>query len=233
MDGPNEGILCVKGKFGYKFLNNPDRLKTPLIKKNGEFVEATWEEAYDLIEKKARKVMESDGPDAFAGLSSARCTNEDNYAFQKLFRTVFRTNNVDHCARLWHSSTVAGLAATLGSGTMTNSIKEVFSANVIFVIGSNTTENHPVIGSKIKQAVKKGAKLIVADAREIELASKADIYLKLKPGTNIALLNGMMNVIISENLCDLEYIEKHTEGFETLKENILKFTPEMALKFVE
>lgn len=100
MDGPNEGILCVKGKFGYKFLNNPDRLKTPLIKKNGEFVEATWEEAYDLIEKKARKVMESDGPDAFAGLSSARCTNEDNYAFQKLFRTVFRTNNVDHCARL-------------------------------------------------------------------------------------------------------------------------------------
>ncbi len=111
---------------------------------------------------------------------------------------------------------------------MTNSIAEVFSANVIFVIGSNTTENHPVIGSKIKQAVKNGAKLIVADAREIELASKADIYLKLKPGTNIALLNGMMNVIISENLCDLEYIEKHTEGFETLKENILRFTPQMA-----
>lgn len=127
----NKGLLCVKGKFGYKFVNHPERLKTPLIKKDGKFEEATWEEAYEFIADKFNSIKENHGHEAFAGLTSARCTNEENFLFQKMVRTVMKNNNVDHCARLWHSSTVAGLATTLGSGAMTNSIDEVENNDVI------------------------------------------------------------------------------------------------------
>ncbi|MDD7044556.1 MAG: formate dehydrogenase subunit alpha [Peptoniphilaceae bacterium] len=222
---PNNGLLCVKGKFAHKFVNHPDRLTKPLIKKNGTFVESSWQEAYRLIKQKYTEVMSQKGPDGFGGFSSARCTNEENYLFQKFIRTVFKTNNVDHCARLCHASTVAGLANTLGSGAMTNSIAEIEGTDAFLIIGTNTTENHPVIGAKIKKRVKEGAKLIVIDPREIELAKYADIYLQIKPGTNIAVLNGIMNVILRENLYDEDYINERTEGFDECKKVIEKYPP--------
>ncbi|MBU0650387.1 molybdopterin-dependent oxidoreductase, partial [bacterium] len=227
---PNDGLLCVKGKFGYNFVNHPDRLTKPLIKKNEKFEEATWEEAYKLITDKMKEVKDKNGADALAGLSSARCTNEENYLFQKLFRGVVGTNNVDHCARLCHASTVAGLATTLGSGAMTNSIEEVLNSDLIFITGSNTTETHPVIGSKIKQAVLRGAKLIVAEPRKIDLANDADVFLQIRPGTNVALYNGMMNVILEEGLQDKEYIAQKTEAFEDLERAMKHYTPEKVAK---
>jgi formate dehydrogenase major subunit len=227
---PNSGLLCVKGKFGYNFINHPDRLKTPLIKKSGKFVEATWSEAFEVIIENIKKTKKDFGADFFAGLASARCTNEENYLFQKMFRAVIGTNNVDHCARLCHASTVAGLATTLGSGAMTNSIEEILDTNVIFITGSNTTESHPVIGAKVKQAKLRGAKIIVAEPRKIEMADYADIFLQIKPGTNVALFNGMMNIILSEGLQDTEYIKSRTENFEDLEKIIKEYTPEKVSK---
>ncbi|MDU1763922.1 MAG: formate dehydrogenase subunit alpha, partial [Anaerococcus vaginalis] len=223
---PNDGLLCVKGKFAHKFVNHPDRLTKPLIRKNGKLVEASWQEAYRLIKEKYNETMEKKGPDGFGGFSSARCTNEENYLFQKFVRTVFKTNNVDHCARLCHASTVAGLANTLGSGAMTNSISEIEGTDAFIIIGTNTTENHPVIGTKIKKRVKEGAKLIVIDPREIELADYADIYLQIKPGTNIAVLNGLMHIILKENLHDMDYINERCEGFEEFRKTVEKYTPD-------
>lgn len=226
---PNEGLLCVKGRFGFSYVHHPDRLKKPLIRKGGKLTEATWEEAYELIVSRIKEIKEQYGSDALAGLSSARCTNEENYLMQKLFRAVIGTNNIDHCARLCHASTVAGLAATLGSGAMTNSIEEVTAADVIFVTGSNTTETHPVIGSKIRQAIRQyGAKLIVAEPREIDLARDAEIFLQIKPGTNVALINGMIQAILEEGLQDQAYIDERTENFSELKKALVGFTPEKA-----
>jgi len=222
---PNEGLLCVKGKFAFRYINHPDRLKTPLIKKDGKFVEASWKEAYELIVSKITETKKAFGPSAFAGLASAKCTNEENYLFQKLMRAVIGTNNVDHCARLCHASTVSGLATTLGSGAMTNSIEEVKHHDVIFVIGSNTTETHPVIGNFMRQARKNGAKIIVAEPRRIELADEAEVFVQIMPGTNVALINGMMNVIWNEKLYDEEFIKNKTEGFEEMIEVIKQYLP--------
>jgi len=223
----NKGLLCVKGKFGYNFINHKDRLTTPLIRKDGQLQPASWEEAITYIADKIKAIKAESGPDALAGLSSARCSNEDNYVFQKMMRAAIGTNNVDHCARLCHASTVAGLAITLGSGAMTNSIAEAADQDVVFVTGSNTTETHPVIGSLIRQAHKKGAKIIVAEPRRIPLCREADVFLQIKPGTNVALFNGMMNVIISEGLQDQKYIDERTEGYEALVEVIKDYTPEV------
>jgi formate dehydrogenase major subunit len=226
-DGPaNEGLLCVKGKFGFNFINHGDRLTTPLIKKGGRFVEAGWDEAYALIASKLREIKGESGPGALAGLASARVTNEENYLFMKMVRAVFGTNNVDHCARLCHASTVAGLATTLGSGAMTNSIHEISDADVIFVTGSNTTETHPVIGAKIRQAVAAGARLIVAEPRRIDLVKQADIFLQITPGTNVALYNGMMNVILEEGLQNGEFIRERCENYDELVRVIKNYTPE-------
>ena len=223
----NRGWLCVKGKFGFEFTHSPDRLTKPLIKENGRFREASWEEALNLVASKLKEIKEKYGPDAIAGLSSAKCTNEENYLFQKFMRAVIGTNNVDHCARLCHASTVAGLARAFGSGAMTNSIEEIANADCILVTGSNTTENHPIVALRIKEAVmKNGAKLIVADPRRIELVEFATIWLRQKPGTDVALFNGIMNVIISEGLYDEEFIRSRTEGFEEFKEFIRDYTPE-------
>ncbi len=228
-DGPaNPGILCVKGKFAYRFISHPDRLKTPLIRKDGVLTPATWEEALSFVVDGIQKIKAESGPDAIAGFASARATNEDNYVFQKMMRAAVGTNNVDHCARLCHASTVAGLAATLGSGAMTNSIAEVVDADVILVSGSNTTETHPVIGSQIRRALAKGAKLIVAEPREIALAQEAEVFLQIMPGTNVALFNGLMNVVITEGLQDKEYVENRTEGFQELWEIVKEYTPERA-----
>jgi formate dehydrogenase major subunit len=222
----NEGLLCVKGKFGYNFINHPDRLKTPLIKKDGQLVPASWDEAYELIASKLNDTKSKFGADALAGLASARVTNEENYLFMKMVRAVFGTNNIDHCARLCHASTVAGLATTLGSGAMTNSIAEVLNSDVIFVTGSNTTETHPVIGSKIRRAVANGAKLIVAEPRRIDLVKQADVFMQITPGTNVALYNGMMNVILEEGLQDEAFIKERCENYEELAKVIKEYTPE-------
>ncbi|MBN2237994.1 MAG: formate dehydrogenase subunit alpha, partial [Bacteroidales bacterium] len=216
----NKGRLCVKGRFGFNFVNHPDRLTTPLIKKNGAFVEASWEEALDLIASKFAKSKK----DQFAALASAKITNEDNYVIQKFTRAVMETNNVDHCARLCHSPTVAGLAQTFGSGAMTNSIDEFTDAKTIFSIGSNTTHAHPIIGLHIKEAKRKGAKIIVANPKEIDLVRFADIHLRQKSGSDVALLMGMARVIIEEGLVDQKFVTERTEDYEKLVESLAEFS---------
>ncbi len=229
VDAINKGLLCVKGKFAFNFINHDGRLTTPLIKENGEFRAASWEEAYALIAEKTKYYKET-APNSFAGLTSARCTNEENYLFMKMMRAVIGTNNVDHCARLCHASTVAGLATTLGSGAMTNSIEEVINHDVIFITGTNTTSTHPVIASFMKQAVAKGAKLIVAEPREIDLAKMSDLYVQIQPGSNVALFKGMAHHIYMNDLHSKEYIEERTEGFAEFVESIKGFTTEQAAK---
>jgi len=235
-DGVVNGLaLCAKGRFGFDFINSPDRLKTPLIRQNIEdknkeakFREASWEEALSLVAKRFKEIKDKYGPDKIAGIASAKCTNEENYLFQKFMRAVIGTNNVDHCARLCHSSTVAGLAVAFGSGAMTNSVDEIKDADCILVTGSNTTESHPIIALKIKEAVKKGAKLIVVDPRRIELVEWADMYLRFRSGTDVAWLNGMMYVIINENLLDEKFIGERCEGFDEFKATVMEYPPEKA-----
>jgi len=225
----NKGNLCVKGRFGFDYVHHPDRLTTPLIKRNGKFEEASWDEALDLIATRFKELKDKYGSDALAGFSSAKCTNEENYLFQKFVRTCFGTNNVDHCARLCHAPTVSGLVQTFGSGAMTNSINEIGDAACILAIGTNTTENHPVIGREVKRAVDNGAKLIVANPREINLCHFASLWLQHKPGTDVALLMGMMRVIVDEGLLDLVFIEERCENFDAFKQALNDFD----LDFVE
>ena len=226
---PNNGNLCVKGRFGMDFVAHADRLTEPLIKRNGELEPASWDEALTLVADRLTETKKTHGPDAIAGLSSAKCTNEDNYVFQKFIRSVIGTNNVDHCARLCHASTVAGLARAFGSGAMTNSIDEIRHAECIFVIGSNTTEAHPVIGLAVKDAVvNNGAKLIVADPRRIDLVPYAEIHMQQKPGTDVALINALCNVVISEKLIDEDFVAQRTEDFDEFAAVAAKMTPEKA-----
>ncbi len=222
----NKGNLCVKGRFGYKFVNHPDRLNSPLIKRNGRFEEVGWDEALDFIEENLKKYNGND----FATISSCRCTNEDNYAAQKFTRVVMGTNNVDNCARSCHAPSVAGLAQTLGSGAMTNSVAEITDADCLFIIGTNATSSYPVIGMRMIKAAKNGAKLIVADPREIELSKHADIHLKHKPGTDVALLMGMMRVIVDEVLFDSSFINERCENFDAFKESLNEFDLESVEK---
>ncbi|MDA3832678.1 MAG: formate dehydrogenase subunit alpha, partial [Spirochaetales bacterium] len=225
-DAPNFGNLCVKGRFGTSFVSHPDRLKKPLIRKRGYFWEASWEEAISLIAQKFLGIRNND-PDGLAGLSSAKCTNEENYLMQKFMRAVIGTNNVDHCARLCHSSTVAGLAQSFGSGAMTNSIADFKKADVILITGSNTTENHPAIALQMIKAVQENkTKLIVVDPREIEITQYAEIWLRPKPGTDVAWLNGIMYVIINEDLYDISYVADRTENFMAFKETVMQYNPE-------
>ena len=228
----NEGKLCPKGNFSYEFVHRDDRLTTPLIKEGGEFREASWDEALDLVVSKLTELKDAN-PESLAFLSSARCTNEENYLLQKLVRTVIGTHNIDHCARLCHGPTVAGLAQTFGSGAMTNSLKSIEFADVIFIIGSNTLEQHPLMWRRILQAKAHGAKLIVADPRFTPSAKKADLYIPFKSGTDVAFMNAMMNVIISEGLEDKEFIEKRTKNFEELKEVVKKYLPEKVAEITE
>ncbi|MCC7568991.1 MAG: formate dehydrogenase subunit alpha [Candidatus Methanofastidiosa archaeon] len=225
-DPISEGHLCIKGWNAIDFVYSKERLTTPLIKENGAFREATWDEAYGLIASKFKEIKARDGAKAFGFFSSAKTTNEENYLMQKLARGVIVTNNVDHCARLCHASTVAGLAASFGSGAMTNSIPEVEDVDCFLITGSNTTEQHPLIGSRIYKAKEKGAKVILVDPRSIQLASIADIHLRQKPGTDVAWLNGLMHVIIKEGIADEEFIEQRTENYGEFKAEVMKYTPE-------
>ena len=215
----SHGRLCVKGRFGYGFVNHPDRLTTPLIKRNGEFIQATWDEAFDLISKKFSKYKSEE----FASISSAKCTNEENYLIQKFTRAVMGTNNIDHCARLCHAPSVAGLAQSFGSGAMTNSIDEIAKASCILAIGTNTTVAHPVIGLQVKKAVRNGTKLIVANPKRIDLCRFADIFLQHYPGTDVPLLMGMMKVILDEGMHDPNFIKNRCENFEDFMESLKEF----------
>ncbi len=225
--GVNKGDLCVKGRFGFDFVRHPDRLTTPLLKTKDGFKPISWNEAYDIIHAKFLEIKEKYGPDAIMGLASARCTNEENYLFQKFMRVAIGTNNVDHCARLCHSSTVAGLKAAFGAGAMTNSIEELDEADLYFLTGSNTTETHPIIGRRIKRNVdRRGARLIVADPRRIELVKFSIVWLRHRPGTDIALLNGLAHIIYKEGLWNKEFVEKRTAGFEEFVKAIEEYPPE-------
>jgi len=230
LDNPvNNGSLCVKGRFALDFVNAPDRLTRPLIKRNGRLEDASWEEALALVARRFGEIKAAHGPDSLAGFSSAKCTNEENYLFQKFVRAALGTNNVDHCARLCHASTVAGLARAFGSGAMTNAIADIEFADCIFVTGSNTTEAHPIIALRIKAAVTRhGAKLIVADPRRIDLVRFAALHLRQRPGTDVALFNAVMNVILSEGLWDEQFVAERTEGFEELRQSVAAYTPERA-----
>jgi len=242
-DGPsNHERLCVKGRFGFDYVQHPHRLTKPLIRKAGVaksadftvdptkwsevFREATWEEALDLAAGKLKKIRDTKGPSALAGFGSAKGSNEEAYLFQKLVRTGFGTNNVDHCTRLCHASSVAALLEGIGSGAVSNQVSDVEFAEVIFVIGANPTSNHPVAATWMKNAVERGAKLVVADPRRNDLARHAWRFLQFKADMDVALLNAMIYTIVEENLVDEEFVRQRTTNFEALKQNAKGFSPE-------
>jgi formate dehydrogenase alpha subunit len=225
--GVNRGRLCVKGRFGFDFLGHEDRLTQPLLRRDGELVPVSWDEALDFCARRLAEIKQEYGPDAIAGLASAKCTNEEDYLMQKFMRAVIGTNNIDHCARLCHASTVAGLAQAFGSGAMTNSIDDLDQAGAIFVIGSNTTECHPLIGAAIKRAAQRGVPLIVADPRNIELTDYATVHLRQRHGTDVALINALARVILEEGLEDREFIASRTENFEAFRAAVEPYTPEL------
>jgi formate dehydrogenase major subunit len=241
-DGPaNQGRLCVKGRFGMDYVNHAHRLTMPLIRKEGvpksaapdvdpanpleHFREASWEEALDFAANGLREIRDADGGDALAGFGSAKGSNEEAYLFQKLVRTGFRTNNVDHCTRLCHASSVAALMETIGSGAVTAPFAEAANADVIVVIGSNTTNNHPVAASFIKNAAEAGAELIIMDPRGNGLSRHATHNVQFKPGADVALLNAIMHVIVTEGLYNVDYIKRMTEGFDELKSHLRDYSP--------
>jgi formate dehydrogenase major subunit len=242
-DGPaNANRLCVKGRYGFDYIHHKHRLTMPLIRKPGfpkvkDFVvdpdnwrevfrEATWEEALDVAAKGFREIRDTHGKRSLAGFGSAKCTNEEAYLFQKLVRTGFGSNNVDHCTRLCHASSVAALMEGINSGAVSNQVRDVANAEVMFVIGANPTVNHPVGATWIKNAAKAGVKLIVADPRRSELARYATYNLQFKADTDVALLNAMLYVIVEEGLADQAFIRDRTSGYEALAENVKKFSPE-------
>ncbi len=241
--GPaNHGRLCVKGRYGFDYVHHEQRLTQPLIRRDGvaknpvnllnpeevnhAFRTTTWDEALALVAKKLNHIKHAHGSNALAGFGSAKCSNEEAYLFQKLVRTGFGTNNVDHCTRLCHASSVAALLEGIGSGAVSNPVMDVQQAEVIFVIGANPTVNHPVGATWIKNAVKNGAKLIVADPRRSDLARHATHFLQFKADSDVALLNALLHVIIKENLINQEFIDQRTEGFDELKANVAACTPE-------
>ena len=229
LDGPaNKNLLCVKGKFAsYKFVGSGDRLTEPLIKRNGIFEPASWEEALTLVSSKFNEIKAENGPDALAGFSCSRATNEDNYVFQKMVRAAFGTNNVENCARVCHSASVHGLAQTLGSGAMTNPIADITEdVDMILLVGSNPEEAHPVIGAQIRQAIQRGTQVVVVDPRKINLVKDSALHLQVQAGTNVAFANGMMHVILKEGLADRHFIEERTEGFLDLEKMVADYTPE-------
>ena len=243
-DGPsNHSRLCVKGRYGFDYIYNKARLTTPLIRIEGAakttdieslseddiasmFREATWEEALDAVADKIKAIKAKDGTTALAGFGSAKGSNEEAYLFQKLVRTGFGNNNVDHCTRLCHASSVAALLEGIGSGAVSNQVADVDQAEVIIVIGANPTVNHPVAATFIKNAARQGKILIVIDPRRIELARHADYFLQFKPDTDVALLNAIMHSIIEQGLTDQSFIENRTEGFAELQRHLKDFSPE-------
>ncbi len=244
-NAPVNGMaLCVKGRYGHGFVHHADRLARPQARRwvlegeswhsrpadRGEWVEIDWETAYELVAHRFAAIKRQSGPNAFGVLSSAKCSNEENYLMQKFARQVLGTHNIDHCARLCHSSTVAGLAMCFGSGAMSNSMDDIANrAEAIFIIGSNTTEQHPVFGALLRQAVlRRGAQIVVADPRQIDICEFAGLHLRQRPGTDVALLNGIMNVIVENGWHDDSFIRERCEAFEEFLAVVEKYTPELA-----
>lgn len=232
----NQGLLCVKGRFGWAYIHHPERLTRPLVRRallegtGDDLVETDWETALDLVARRLCGIAESHGGDALGFLASAKCSNEENYLFQKLARRVFGTNNVDHCARLCHAPTVAALSQALGSGAMTNSMDDIVEqAQSVFIIGSNTTEQHPVFGMRLRRAAKeRGLPIVVADPRRIPIVEVAALHLPLRPGPDIALLNALAHVLVANGWIDRAFIEARTENFDAFAETVRGTTPERA-----
>lgn len=238
----NHGNLCVKGRFGYDFIYNKKRITTPLIRKEqqlpgkrtqafdrSEWREVSWDEALDYVADRLVEIYQRDGSRAMAVYCCAKATNEDNYMLQKMFRALFRTNNVDHCTRLCHAASVVALQMAIGSSAMSNTAAEVIDTDVFILTGTNTTENHPIIALQMKAAVEKyGAKLIVVDPRRIEMVNWATLWLPEKPGTDVAVFSAMAHVILKEKLYNQKFIDERTEGFDEFARSMEKFTPEYA-----
>jgi len=222
-DPISRGKLCPKGLSVHEFIYHEDRLKKPLVKRDGEFREVGWDEALDLICTRLKQIRDNSGGNSIGVLGSGKCSNEDNFLLAKFTRAVLGTNNIDNCARLCHSPTGAGLIASLGAGAMTNSIDEIENSDVIMLFGSNTTEQHPAIAMRIEKAVEGGA---VVDPRRVPISSLSTLHFRIKPGTDVALINSFINVILKEGLHDTEFIENRTDGFEQLARAASRYTPE-------
>jgi formate dehydrogenase major subunit len=227
LDAPvSKGHLCVKGRYAHGFVHADDRVTSPMIRRRTGWEEVSWREAIDEATHAFRAVLEAHGPAGVGVLASARATNEDNYLAQKFARVVLGTNNVDCCARVCHAPSAAALIATLGTGAATSSFDDIEEAETILVCGANATANHPIVGARIKQAVLRGAKLVVIDPRSIELADFADVHLAVRPGANIALLNAIAHVIVDEDLVDHEFVADRVDGFDALRAFLAEYAPE-------
>ena len=216
----NEGHTCLKGRFAFGFYNHKERLKEPMIKKNGVFEEVSWDEAYDFISSKMLHIKNTYGPDAIGGISSSRATNEENYLMQKMLRVAVGTNNIDGCARVCHAPTAYGMQQAFGTGAATNSVEDLKQTDAIFLFGANPIKGHPVTGAKIKQAFMKGVTSIVVDPIKTKLADLATYHLQIRPGTNVAILNMLSHYIIMDDLVDETFIKHHTEKYTEFRNHV-------------
>lgn len=216
----NEGHTCLKGRFAFEFYNHAERLREPLIKKNGKFEEVSWDEAYDFIASRMIDIKNKYGADAIGGISSSRATNEENYLMQKMIRVAVGTNNIDGCARVCHAPTAFGMQQSFGTGAATNSVEDLKQTDAIFLFGANPVKGHPVTGAKIKQLFMKGITSIVVDPIKTNLAELATYHLQIRPGTNVAILNMICHYIIADNLVDDNFIKNHTEKYEEFKSHV-------------
>ncbi len=226
-DGPvNRGHACVKGRFAHAFVNSSERLTRPLVKREGVFEEVGWDEAITAVAEPLARIREQHGPRAIAAISSARCTNEENYLLQKLMRVGVGTNSVDNCSRLCHAPSAAGLTATFGISGGTNRLDDFDRADCFLLAGSNATEAHPVVGARLKQCVIEGARLVVVDPRRIELARYADVHLQGHPGSNVAVFNGLAHVLADEGLLDEAFLRERADGLDDLLALLADYPPE-------
>jgi formate dehydrogenase major subunit len=231
-DGPTNGIsTCVKGKFGWDFVNSSDRLTTPLIREGDKFREATWEEALALVARRFTEIKAKNGPDALAFISSSKCTNEESYLMQKLARAVIGTNNMDNCSRYCQAPATEGLFRTVGYGGDSGSIRDIENAGLVLIIGSNTAEAHPVLATRVKRAHKlRGQKLVVADLRKHEMAERADLFFQPKPGTDLVWISAITRYILDNGLENKEFLAKWVNGLEEYRKSLEPFTMEFAAK---
>ena len=232
VEGPTNGIsTCVKGKFGWDFVNSPDRLTRPLIREGGKFREASWDEALDLVAQKFKEIKARSGPDSLAFVSSSKCTNEESYLMQKLARAVIGTNNMDNCSRYCQAPATQGLFRTVGYGGDSGSIRDIEKAGLVLIIGSNTAESHPVLATRVKSAHKlHGQKLIVSDLREHEMAKRADLFLRPKPGTDLVWLSAVSRYLLDNGMADTKFLNQWVNGLKEYKESLAPFTMEFAAR---
>ena len=230
LDGPTNGVsTCIKGKFGWDFVNSPDRLTKPLIRENGKFREASWDEALDLVARKFAEIKAKNGPDSLAFVSSSKCTNEESYLMQKLSRAVIGTNNMDNCSRYCQAPATQGLFRTVGIGGDSGSIRDIENAGLVLIIGSNTAESHPVLATRVKRAHKlRGQKLIVADLREHEMAKRADLFFRPKPGTDMVWLSAVSRYLLDNGMADTKFLNKWVNGLDEYTKSLAPFTMEFA-----